>query len=324
MPEVGSGHTRDSRAAIVRHTHIQPGREGDYAHWRADLLAAIVKQPGLMRVEIHPPDPVQDDWVTIERFATAAQARAWLDSPVRAELAERTADFIRSPDTVTLLTDGAGADDGGTPEVTAVIRNRVLPGREAEFQRWLARIQQVQSVFPGYRGVSVQPPIDGVTDDWVSLLRFDSGENLCAWLESPQCAELTTEAEPLLDHAEYRVTSTSFSNWLPAEERAADPPVWKVNAIVLLVLYPVVLLTVVFLNPFLTPLGTALTVFIGNVIGVAATGFLLVPWAAGKLQRWLDPKPADEPRATRLGAVYMVLGYVGLIAAMTVIATRFG
>ena len=307
-------------AAIVRHTKVREGSEREYAAWRGRVIAALADQPGWVSVEVHPPDGVQDDWVTVERFGTLANAQAWLDSPVRRELAAGADHLVEAPDTVTLLNEEAPTTDEG---VTAVITNRVRPSAEGAYREWLARIQSAQAHFPGYQGVSVQPPIAAVSPDWVSLLRFDTAEHLRAWMDSPECAALTAEVAPLLEVGEYRVARASFSNWLPDTERAADPPVWKVNAIVLLVLYPVVLLTVVFLNPILAPLGVALTVFIGNVIGVAATGFWLVPWAAGKMDRWLSPDPANEPRDTRLGTLYVLLAYAGLIALMTVIATRF-
>lgn len=307
-------------AAIVRHTKVRTGSEEEYATWRGRVIAALADQPGWVSVEVHRPDESQDDWVTVERFSSITEAQAWLDSPLRRELASGAEHLVAAPDTVTLLSETAPTVD---ESVTAVITNRVRPNAEVEFRNWLSRIQSAQAQFPGYMGVEVQPPIAGVSAEWVSLLRFDTAEHLRAWMESPECAALTAEAEPLLEVGEYRVARASFRNWLPDAERAEDPPVWKVNAIVLLVLYPVVLLTVVFINPILSPLGVALTVFIGNVIGVAATGFWLVPWAAGKMARWLSPDPQDEPRDTRLGTIYMLLGYAGLIAAMTAIALRF-
>ena len=42
--------------------------------------------------------------------------------------------------------------------------------------------------------------------------------------------------------------------------------------IVLLVLYPVVMLEHLYLNPLLQSLGMAVAIFIGNVLSVAATG----------------------------------------------------
>lgn len=317
---MASSGSADSPASIVRHTRVRPGCEEQYAAWRARVTTALAAQPGLIRVEIHPPDEAQDDWVAVERFASTSAAQEWLDSPVRRELAASAEHLVSAPDTVTLISEAAPSAGEG---VTAVITNRVRPQAEGQYRQWLQRIQGAQSRFPGYQGVSVQPPIDGVSPDWVSLLQFDTAEHLRAWMESPECAALTAEAEPLLDVGEYRVARASFRNWLPESERAAEPAVWKVNAIVLLVLYPVVLLTVVFINPILAPLGVALTVFIGNAIGVAATGFWLVPWAAGKMSRWLSPDPADEPRATRLGTLYVLLAYAGLIAAMTAVALRF-
>jgi antibiotic biosynthesis monooxygenase (ABM) superfamily enzyme len=147
-------------------------------------------------------------------------------------------------------------------------------------------------------------------------------------MSSPVCQQLTEESSSLVEKADYHVSRTSFVNLLDAAERDADPPVWKVNAVVLLTLYPVVVLTLLLLNPLLTKAWTALslpsglafglTVFLGNVIGVAATGFWLVPWAARLLDGWLVSR---DHRAAATGTVAMIAGYAGLIATMSFVAT---
>lgn len=306
--------------AIVRHTNVRSGSEEGYALWRGRLLSAIHDSPGFETLEVHPPHGAQRDWVTIERFADLASARTWLGSERRLRLVDDVEPLVEGPDSVTLL---SGEGDRPTAGVTAVITNSVKDGRAVEFRSWQQRIQATQARYPGYLGVTVQPPIPGVSREWVTLLRFDTGDNLRAWLESDDCARLTRESEELLEHADYRVAGASFRNWLPESERAAEPPLWKVNAIVLLVLYPVVVLTLVFVNPLIVDWGLAPVTFVDNVIGVAATGFLLVPWAAGLLSRWLTPQGPRARQVTVWGTVGMLAAYAVLIGAMTWVATHF-
>lgn len=307
-------------AVIVRHARVQPGLAEEYTTWRGRVLAALGRHQGFLRVETFPPDAAQPDWVSVEHFDSPAAARAWLGSPERAVLAEQVVPLLAAPDSVNIIVGDAEVPPS---DVTAVITNSVRPGMEAQFREWHERIGAAQARYLGYRGAEVQEPIAGVNPNWVTLLRFDTAEHLRAWLDSADCARLTAEAEPFLASGEYRVTRTTFASWLPAEEQAAQPSLWKVNAIVLLVLYPVVMLTIIFINPWTSGLGVGPQTFVANVIGVVATGFVLVPWAAGLLRTWLSPPPGTEPRTTVLGWVLIVLGYVGLIAAMSALAARF-
>ena len=314
------GASAGASATIVRHATVVPGKEDEFIAWRGKVLAELGHHDGFLTVETYPPNADQPDWVTVERFDSQDSAVAWLESPARAALLGQAHGLVEGIDSVNVI---MGPAETRRRDVTAVITNRVQPGKEAEFQAWRAEIQDVQSTYPGYRGIDVQPPIEGVNPNWVTLLRFDSAENLRHWLDSEDCARLTAESEPLMASAEYRVSRTSFANWLPEEERVAEPPAWKVNAVVLLVLYPVVMLTIVFLNPHISGLGVGPVTFIGNIIGVAATGFWLVPWAAGRLKTWLVPPAERERQITLVGSLLMVVGYAVLVLVMSLVAARF-
>lgn len=300
----------------MRHTRVRDGLEEDYTAWRGQLMAALGRHPGFRHVEVHPPEATQPDWVTIEHFESPEAASAWLRSPERVRLADQARPFIEGLDSITVVTD----DRDRRTDVTAVITNLVRPGQEDHFRHWLNTIQNAQARYPGYRGVSVQAPIPGVNPGWVTLLHFDTAEHLLGWLHSDECVRLTEESHVFVEQGDYRVAPTGFANWLPPAERASNPPAWKINAIVLLTLYPLVMLTVLFINPRISDLGVGLVTFIGNVIGVAGTGFWLVPWAARRLGWWLDPAPDREPGLTVAGTVGMVVAYLLLIAGLSALA----
>ncbi len=222
----------------------------------------------------------------VEHFESSRQAVAWLESPARDAAEVAATGLLSAPDSVNIVAEGTGQQRPKST-VTAVITNLVALGKEDDFRQWHNRIRAVQATFPGYQGADVQPPIEGVNPNWVTFLRFDSAEHLRCWLDSPECAELRVSSEPIMQKAEYRMARTSFESWLPRseQEEANPPPNWKVSMIVLMVLYPIVMLEIIFLYPPLTAIGTGPTTFIANAIGVAATGLVLVPLASRLLKR---------------------------------------
>jgi len=166
---------------------------------------------------------------------------------------------------------------------------------EEAYRDWVDRIRQVEARFLGYQGLELQPPIPGLQDDWVSLLRFDTAEHLNAWLESDARRTALKEVEPFIDQRERQV-ATAFSGWFTFGDAPGQvPPSWKQSMIVLLTLYPIVMLELLFLNPLTQPLGMAGATFIGNALSVAVTGFVLIPLAIRVFEWWLLPRPNDSP-----------------------------
>jgi hypothetical protein len=97
---------------------------------------------------------------------------------------------------------------------------------------------------------------------------------------------------------------TGFEQWFRDATRSAPLPVWKMDMIVLLLLYPIVFLWVVVVgtpllaNKLNMPFPIAL--FVGNVFSVGMTGFM-VPWVANRMGWWLNPA-RNVVRANLLGA----------------------
>lgn len=82
---------------------------------------------------------------------------------------------------------------------TVIVSRRVRPGAEKEFERWNARIREAAQRFPGSLGSESQPPGDAHPDEWLIVYRFASMDDLDAWLQSPERAELMAEGEMLID-----------------------------------------------------------------------------------------------------------------------------
>lgn len=62
--------------------------------------------------------------------------------------------------------------------VTVVVNRRVRPGREAEYEAWLARLVHDASALPGYLGTTIHRPGPTGPREYTSVFRFDSVEHL--------------------------------------------------------------------------------------------------------------------------------------------------
>ncbi|MDQ2992722.1 MAG: hypothetical protein M3R30_07895 [Candidatus Eremiobacteraeota bacterium] len=198
---------------------------------------------------------------------------------------------------------------------TEVVVTQIKPGCEAVYREVADRFIKAQATFPGYLGSFIQPPITPEAG-WTTVLRFDTGEHLDAWMESPQRAALLNESAHLVLGFEAKRLDTSFPGWVPADPTTGkSPSIWKTAALVLLTLFPVVMLELRFLNPLLSPLHPALATFIGNGVSVLLTTWPLMPLAIRAFRPWLFPE--NHPRElVRVMPLFLVGGYAIEILAL--------
>jgi antibiotic biosynthesis monooxygenase (ABM) superfamily enzyme len=90
------------------------------------------------------------------------------------------------------------------------------------------------------------------------------------------------------------------------------------NMLVLLMLYPIVMLFGIFVGaPLLDRtlhLPFAVSLFLGNIVSVALTGFL-VPWIAGHFGWWLRPAADRKLRINLRGAAFISAMYAAMVFA---------
>jgi antibiotic biosynthesis monooxygenase (ABM) superfamily enzyme len=303
--------------SIVTQTCVRPERAEDFARWQGETSSLIQSFPGFIEQRLMPPSPpLQVDWVILQRFASLADARRWLASPERQKRIDGAAPMLVGRDDVHIVQDAAG---GIKPApVSAVIATKVLPGKEAEYRAWERRIAAAQSKAKGLQGYRFEPPVPGVQEDFVAILRFDTETNLQAWLDSPERGKLVEEAAPLTEEFHARIASTGFEQWFRDTTTPGSPlPVWKMDMLVLLILYPIVFLFGAFVGtPFLNErlgLPFAISLFLGNIVSVTLTGFL-IPQVAQRFGWWLQPAAAkDAMRTSILGAALIVALYAIMV-----------
>src|SRR3954467_3532252 len=283
---------------IVTQTRVRPGNEDAFAQWQKGTSEAIARFRGFVQQTVMPPSPpAQVDWVILQRFVTTEGATAWLNSKERRDRLAGAQAMLIGPDDVHLVADRG---EGVLPApVSAMISTRIKPGSEAAYRAWEQRIAAAQSKAPGFQGYRFEPPVPGVQEDWLAILRFDTEANLQAWLDSPERQKLLQDANPFTEEFHARIVRTGFDQWFPIPAGGAAPPaVWKMNMLVLLMLYPIVFLFGFFVQtPFLTGRGLpfAIALFIGNIVSVVLLSYL-VPRMAGRFSWWLQPAGAHPRR----------------------------
>jgi uncharacterized protein len=315
-----------SRAAkggvtIVTQTCVRPESAEAFARWQDETSAVVARFPGFIKQTVMPPSPpAQVDWVILQRFANSEAAVAWLNSDERQQRVAGLAPMLVGRDDIHIVSDG-GAGVLPSP-VSAVISTRIKPGQEAAYRAWEQRIAAAQAKAPGFQGYRFEPPVPGVQEDWLAILRFDSEANLQAWLDSPERKKLLREAEAFTVEFHARIARTGFEQWFPLSAPGASPPAaWKQNMLVLLMLYPVVFLFGLFVqNPLLSgwaALPFAVALFIGNVVSVLLLNYL-VPWTSTRFAWWLEPAGPNR-RWIEIGGTALV---VALYALMVLVFWR--
>jgi uncharacterized protein len=300
-------------ATIVTQTRPAAGQEEVFKTWQDTMGIEIAKWPCFIDQKVMPPSPpAQIDWVILQRFSSLEAAANWLHSAERLSLVDSVQPILAGSDDIHVVRDGAS---GVLPAAaSAVISTRVKDGQEVSYRRWEQRIAAAQARAPGFQGYRFEPPVPGVQDDWLAIIRFDSDRNLENWLKSPERLKLLKDSEFFTEHVDARIVRSGFDQWFSGSKSdAPGPPIWKQNMIVLLQLYPLVFLFGMFVQqPVLMDrirMPFWLALFIGNLVSVVLLNWL-VPWASKQLGWWLQPAGKAAVKTHILGAG-VVIGIYG-------------
>jgi len=310
-----------SSASFVVQYRLRAGASREFSRLFGDLTDSLSTAGGFEGTEVHF-DAAGTSPTVVWRFATVDDARTWSKSATM-ETFERSLE----PYSVAKPVHNVLINPAPSTSASTVITTRVKKGSDTWFADWQGRMGAAQQQFPGYIGQRVQAPVPGTNNDWVAIVAFDSAEDLQRWEASPERQALVTESEPYVERYYVRPADSAFESWFAKSDAGGKPPPgWKLSAIVLLVLYPIVMLEFFTLNHLTVDvlhLNPALGVFIGNAISVAITGFLLIPWASKLLNWWLVPPEVDASRRTRQGTLVVLGLYAISVIVFWVVVARF-
>lgn len=315
----------DARAAtVVIQARARPGQDEEFAAWQQRMANLASRAEGFISNQVMPPaPPEQEDWVIIERFESRRQARSWLDSPQRAEEVARAADLMDSDQEISVIDElGAPAERSST----AVIFTEVEPGSEEGFRRWDDEIAAAQARWPGYVGSTLQAPVEDVQDQWLTMVTFDSEAHLEAWLGSDERAALLKEEEGMAHDTATRRVRSGFEGWFDFRRAGGPgrPAPWKLNLVILVGLYPIVMPEILYLNNKLAWMNLAFSNLIGNVLSVAFLGWPVLAVLTKLMGWWIQPDPRASRSTDLKGALVLSTGLAVLVGVFYLLVTYVG
>lgn len=180
------------------------------------------------------------------------------------------------------------------PPVTVVISRRVKPRCKKAFEKFISGITAAAMTFEGHLGTNVFRPSSPEDNEYKIIFKFDRASNLRIWEESETRRQWLARAESLrLEPARIRVM-TGLETWftLPAPKRMIPPPRYKMAAVTLITLFPLIQLANLTLAPLLEllPLPVLLQSFIITAILVLIMTYLAMPRMTRLFSPWLYPK----------------------------------
>lgn len=293
---------------------VRPGMGEALAAWHARQVEALSRQGGFISTNLIPPRSGGPErrWRIEITFASTESLEAWEASTACRRLLDEVVPLLEDGEFEKSLLENRPDPERET-DATEVIFSKVKAGMADQFRDWAQRIQAAQALYPGYLGMYLQPPAGDSDGHWITILRYDSAPHLEAWMNSSQRAALLEESKAFMEREELLRISTSFPGWVPIDPVSGQgPPDWKTAMLVLLGLYPIVMLQLRLLNPVLAAarIPPAAGTFLANVISVALTSFLTMPFFVRKFDWWLFPGVASPRANTRRGLRLIGLLYL--------------
>lgn len=290
-------------SSLATNFRITPETEiNQFTSWLAKLMLAGAKFPGFWSGEIIPPEsPEQQQWTLVQRFSTTQQADAWRQSEIRNNI---LAELRAIPHGAKINVSDTTAPEQFVGNVIAAIETHVRPEMVSAYWEWERKIQSVQARYPGYRGSYLQPPAPSRESHWVSMLRFDSPENLANWFNSDERKILLAEADQFVHATNIKVHTSSFPGWFPTNQVTGEhPPAWKTAILVILGLYPVLMLQRRFLLPLLAGINTAVAVAFTTTMTVCIITGITMPILVKSFAWWLLPEKQERAKINIAGCL---------------------
>jgi hypothetical protein len=179
-----------------------------------------------------------------------------------------------------------------TDPVTILVRRRVKPGREADYEAWLTRLTAgAAREFPGYLGSEFHRP-SGAGGEYRSIFRFQDLAALERFELSGFRARMLEEGAPLFaaDAAWERLTGLEFWFDPPPGTRVPQPSPHRMALVLVAVVFLLVLALNLVLGPLMAGWPLALRVLVTVAIQVGLMTYVIMPRLTPRIARFIYPK----------------------------------
>jgi antibiotic biosynthesis monooxygenase (ABM) superfamily enzyme len=242
--------------------------------------------PGYLGSEVQPPNTSHPgEWMTVYSFATVGELDAWLRSDERREFMVEVEGMIDGEAREQRVAGMRAAQE----PVTVVFSQVVEPHNRDEFVALYGNAVERLSDFQGFLGSELLDPVEGVQAEYVIVASFASRTDLDHWFESDTRREWVERIEQLIEGDRTYNVVGGFGGWFPAQAaQPQGPKRWKQSIAVFIALFPTVLLITLIRGAVAPNMNVVLAVFIGNVLGILALTYVLMPPLTHRLRHWLS------------------------------------
>mgnify|MGYP000060337231 FL=1 len=180
--------------------------------------------------------------------------------------------------------------------VTLVISKVVKPNKNDAYEIWAQGINKVIKRFDGFIGVDVIRPRDHSHNEYVVIIRFENIDALNKWQSSPICRSWLSNAEELIETQSKYQKSDDLEFWFTLPDQNLDltvpqnPPYYKKVVVGILSVYPLIMLSNIFIAPYTTELPYLLRVLVSVIVISSLMSYPMIPWISKLLGFWLYPK----------------------------------
>lgn len=288
---------------VIAVARVPEGRAGEFVRLQERISAAMARIPGFLGKEVIRPRPgLQDDWVSIFRFVSRESLRQWLGSPERNAMMRELEDCTGAAPNLQVV----AGDNEETPPVAVIFSHQVRAEREAAFRVWREGMLRTIARAPGFLGADVFDRREGVQDQWVHIIRFDSPSSLERWMSSSERQEQLEGSSDVVEHYTAQPLASGLGMWFHFDDTpgaAPDPARWKQVLLITLALYPTVMMLTLMLEPLLKLLPFPVHLLLANLLCVTLLTWPVMPWLNRRFAWWLRGGQRDAIGALIIAAL---------------------
>jgi antibiotic biosynthesis monooxygenase (ABM) superfamily enzyme len=179
--------------------------------------------------------------------------------------------------------------DRSGESITVVVTCDVRPGRERDYAEWAHRVVSATTRY-GATGDTILTPDAAVPTRRVLIVQFADEEGLRGWDQSEERNRLVREAGEFSSLHIQRATGLETWFTLPGERAIIPPPRWKQLLVTLVRAYPLVVLLLAFVLPWVAGWPLLLRAAVLPIVLLSLMTYVVMPQLTRILQGWLYPK----------------------------------
>src|SRR5215217_8633415 len=178
--------------------------------------------------------------------------------------------------------------DRSGESITVVVTRDVRPGHERDYAEWAHRVVSATARY-GATGHTILTPDAGAPTRRVLIVQFADEEGLRAWDQSEERNRLVREAGEFSSVHIQRATGLETWFTLPGERAIVPPPRWKQLLVTLVGAYPLVVLLLAFVLPWVAGWPLLLRSAVLPIVLLSLMTYVVMPQLTRILQGWLYP-----------------------------------